>query len=94
MTLANITIDTALRDPNLLGAALGPSTTWDVWISILRAAYGLELSASERVSFDAVAGGREPPHKRVRELWCIIGRRSGKSRVAAALADFIAAFQD
>ncbi|TJW44332.1 MAG: terminase [Mesorhizobium sp.] len=91
---ANITIDKALRDPNLLGAALGPAVTWDTWIAILRAAYGLDLSASERVSFDAVAGGREPPHKRVRELWCIIGRRSGKSRVAAALADFIAAFQD
>ena len=53
-----------------------------------------ELSSTERVSFDAVAGGREPPQKRVRELWCIIGRRSGKSRVAAALADFIAAFQE
>ena len=66
MSLANITIDSALRDPNLLGAALGPSTTWDVWIAILRAAYGLELSASERMSFDAVAGGREPPQKRVR----------------------------
>ncbi|MER8709140.1 terminase [Mesorhizobium sp. M1088] len=65
-----------------------------MWIAILRAAYGLELSASERLAFDAVAGGREPPHKRVRELWCIIGRRSGKSRVAAALADFIAAFND
>ncbi|TIO26936.1 MAG: terminase [Mesorhizobium sp.] len=90
----NTTIDTALRDPLLLGAALGTSPTWDPWIGILRAAYGLELSASERVSFDAVAGGREPPQKRVRELWAIVGRRSGKSRIAAALASFIAAFQD
>ena len=46
------------------------------------------------LAFDAVAGGREPPQKRVREFWAIIGRRSGKSRVAAALADFIAAFQE
>ncbi|MER9816490.1 terminase [Mesorhizobium sp. M0129] len=91
---ANITIDKALRDPKLLGAALGPSTTWDVWIAILRAAYGLDLSPDELTAFNAVAGGRAPPIKRVRELWCIIGRRSGKSRVAAALADFIAAFQD
>ncbi|WP_246674912.1 MULTISPECIES: terminase large subunit [unclassified Mesorhizobium] len=92
--MANITIDTALRDPNLLGAALGQSTTWDTWIAILRAAYGLELSTEELIAFNAVAGGREPPSKRVRELWCIIGRRSGKSRIAAALADFIAAFHD
>ncbi|MER9840324.1 terminase [Mesorhizobium australicum] len=94
MSLSNITIDTALRDQNLLGAALGQSTTWDTWIAILRAAYGLDLSAEERTAFNAVSGGREPPTKRVRELWCIIGRRSGKSRVAAALADFIAAFHD
>ena len=91
---AGITIDRAMRDPNLLGAALGPSASWDTWIAILRAAYGLPLTEAERVAFDAVAGGREPPRKRVRELWCIIGRRSGKSRVAAAVADFIAAFQD
>jgi hypothetical protein len=89
-----ITIDKALRDPNLLGAALGTSPTWDTWIAILRAAYGLPLSDSERVAFDAVAGGREPPKGRVRELWCIIGRRSGKSRIAAALASFIAAFNE
>ena len=33
-----------------------------------------------------------PPGKRVRELWCVVGRRGGKSRVAAALAVFLALF--
>jgi phage terminase large subunit-like protein len=32
------------------------------------------------------------PIKRVRELWCIIGRRGGKSRMAAALACYFALF--
>ncbi|HEV7254502.1 MAG TPA: terminase [Mesorhizobium sp.] len=90
--LARVEIDQALRDPNLLGAALGPSATWDTWLAILRAAFGLPLSAEERAAFDKVSGGREPPQKRVRELWAIIGRRSGKSRVAAALATYQAAF--
>ena len=42
--------------------------------------------------FKAVAGGRVLPLKRVRELWCIIGRRGGKSRMAAALACYFALF--
>jgi hypothetical protein len=29
----------------------------------------------------------------VRELWCVVGRRAGKSRMAAALAVFLALFQ-
>jgi phage terminase large subunit-like protein len=29
----------------------------------------------------------------VRELWCVVGRRAGKSRMAAALAVFQALFQ-
>ena len=38
------------------------------------------------------AGGRNPPAQRVRELWCICGRRGGKSRMAAALACYFALF--
>lgn len=92
--LASITIDEALTDPKLLGAALGPADTWGTWLTILRAAFGLPLDAEQENIFTRVAGGRKAPQKRVRELWAIIGRRSGKSRIAAAVADFIAAFQD
>lgn len=93
-SLSPVTIDSALRDPMLLGAALGAPTTWTSWLAILRAAFGLPLDEKDAAIFASVAGGRKPPTKRVRELWAIIGRRSGKSRVAAAIADFIAAFSD
>ena len=43
-------------------------------------------------AFVAVAGNRAPPTKRVRELWAVVGRRGGKSRIAAALAAFFATF--
>lgn len=46
----------------------------------------------ERKTFAAISGGRVLPLKRVRELWCIIGRRGGKSRMAAALACYFALF--
>ena len=81
-------IDEAMIDPNLLGAGLGSATTWAAWIAILRAAWGLPLDAQQRAVFDTVAGHRAPPTQRVAELWAVVGRRSGKSRMAAAIAVF------
>jgi hypothetical protein len=86
------TIDRALADPNLLGAALGPTTSWQTWLTILRACFGQALSDDELVTFATVAGSRKPPEQRVRELWAVAGRRSGKSRIAAAVLVFIALF--
>jgi hypothetical protein len=85
-----IPIDQALIDKQLLGAALGESASWQQWLSVLRAAYALPMNQSDRERFKLVAGDREPPPKRVDELWVIAGRRSGKTRVASALAAFIA----
>lgn len=87
-----ITIDAALRDPQLLGVGLGDPASWKVWLVTLRAAFGLRLTAAQQRIFHAGAGNRAPPQKRVRELWCIVGRRGGKSRVAAALAVYFACF--
>lgn len=86
------TIDNALGDSALLGAALGDLSTWQTWRAVLKAAFGLELNQDESRAFGSVAGSRKPPSQRVRELWAIIGRRSGKSRMAAALAVFQACF--
>ena len=63
------TIDRVLRDPNLLGAALGDAGPWKTWLAVLRAAFGLPLDEAEAVSFRQVAGDRAPPGRRVRELW-------------------------
>lgn len=93
-TLSSVTIDAALRDPHLLGAGLGPAETWGVWISILKAARALPLTDAERAVFASVAGDREPPLKRVRETWAIVGRRSGKSRMAGAVAVYEAVTAD
>ena len=87
-----ISIHHALTDPQLLGAALGEQASWETWLVVLRAAYGLNLTDQQRETFLAVAGNRHPPTRRVRELWCQISRRSGKSRMAAALATFAALF--
>ena len=62
------------------------------WLAVLKVAYALPLDDDESAIFAAVAGDRAPPSKRVRELWAVVGRRAGKSRIAAALAVYSAAF--
>jgi hypothetical protein len=85
-------IDRALLDRRMLGAGFADISTWRTWLVILKAAFGLRLSEEERATFTAVAGNRAVPTQRVRELWCIAGRRSGKSRIAAAIAIYLALF--
>jgi Terminase large subunit, ATPase domain len=85
-------IDRALTDERLLGAGLGDPMSWAVWLAILRAGFGLPLDEQQKAMFASVAGERSPPARRVRELWAICGRRSGKSRIAAAVAIFLALF--
>ena len=51
-----ITIADALMDDQLIGAALGDPDSWHVWMSVLRAAFGLELDADELKLFQTVAG--------------------------------------
>jgi hypothetical protein len=93
MTISPITIDRALMDPRLLGAALGDISPWSTWMVALKSAFGLGLiTDKERETFATIAGNRSPPEHRVREFWCLVGRRGGKSRIAAALAVFFSCF--
>lgn len=89
-----VTIDQALLDPKLLGGALGDVSTWSTWLALLRSAFGLRLNKKERALFASVAGTRKPPTKRLNELWVAAGRGSGKSRMSAAVAVYLAAFQE
>jgi Phage Terminase len=92
MSTPAIDIDQALRDPNLLGAVLGNQASWQTWRAVLKAAFGLGLNRDEAHAFASVAGNRAPPQQRVRELWAVVGRRAGKSRMAAAIAVYLARF--
>jgi Phage Terminase len=91
--MKHFTVDRVLTDTRLLGAALGDIAPWERWLVGIKAAFGLGLITDrERELFADMAGDRKPPERRVRELWCLIGRRGGKSRMAAALAVYCAFF--
>ena len=88
-----ISVDAALRDRQLLGAALGDLASWRTWSIAIKGAFGLPLNDAERTIFDVIAGGRTPPARPVRELWAVAGRRSGKTRMAAAISVHIGAIE-
>jgi len=87
-----ISIDDALTDRQLLGAALEDLDSWSTWRVILKAAFGEPLTDDELSLFKTLAGGRAAPAERVSELWVIAGRRGGKTRTAGAVGSYLAAF--
>jgi hypothetical protein len=74
----------AFDDPNLFGPHFSGSS-WNGWRAVLKAAHGVALNEEELEFFRKVAD-RDPPKRKVRELWVIAGRRSGKDSVASAMA--------
>src|SRR6516162_3388184 len=88
-----VTMRQALCDRNLLGKALG-GDSWLAWRVLLIAAMGEVLTDEERAIFAKLTGREREPCERVAELWCVIGRRGGKSRAVAALLVYLATMVD
>jgi len=64
--------------------------SWSGWRAVLKAAYALPMTKAE-VDFFRTVAERDPPKRRVRELWIIAGRRAGKDSVASMIAAHAAA---
>jgi hypothetical protein len=90
---AGVTVDiaTAMDDPALFGKWFD-GESWDGWRAVLKAAFGLadQMTADEAAFFREVAE-RDPPKRKVRELWCAIGRRGGKDSATSLIAAWSAA---
>jgi hypothetical protein len=71
-----------------------PGDTWSGWKAVLKAMDALPMSEEEIAFFKSIAGGREPPRRRVSELVAVTARRTGKDSVASAVAAFSAATFD
>jgi len=84
-----VSIVDAFTDDNLLGGSFG-SDTREAWRAILSGAFALPMNNERYNLFKQLAGRREPPSQRVRELWTIAGRRSDKSHTAAGIAVYLA----
>lgn len=79
----------AMQSPELFGDSF-QGESWESWRAVLSGAFAIPMDEDRLTLFKQLAGDREPPQERVRELWCIAGRRSAKTHTAAAIAVYLA----
>lgn len=88
---AQPTILEAIESAELF-APLLDGDSWDAWKAVLAAMFALPLNRKQRRHFAKLAGGRKPPKGPVQEFWAVVGRRGGKTFIAALIVCFLAAF--
>ena len=83
----------ALADPNLF-APWFKDSSWTLWRVVLKATFNIPLNPRGSGPYlPATRAGRAVP-RNVNELWLLVGRRGGKSIIAALIAVYLAAFLD
>src|SRR5438093_9717283 len=93
------------RKPNIIEAIKNPKLfaslprfkkleTWAAWLVVLKAIFGLPMTAEDLVLFKRHTGRLFPPIGGSKETYLIIGRRGGKSFISALITCFIACFID
>src|SRR5215475_2115997 len=90
----SVSILDALEDPQLLAPLFRPAVTWEPWRAFLATLFALPMTEAELAAFRAHTGRQSPPGAPEREGWVIVGRRGGKSRVAALVAVYLACFRN
>ncbi len=68
--------------------------SWSAWRAFLVAVFGLNASPTEATVIRRCTGRQTLPSTPAREVFCIVGRRGGKSRIAALVALYLACFRD
>jgi phage terminase large subunit-like protein len=94
VTTPGPTILETMEDPALFGPWFTPGAPWRSWRAFLAALFGLPLSEPLRMLYQAHTGRTTPPTTSAREAWMVVGRRGGKSRIAALVAVYLATFRD
>src|SRR5262249_2972161 len=67
---------------------------WAGWLVVLKAIFGLPMTAADLSIFQLHTGRTSPPSGGSKETYLIIGRRGGKSFISALVTCFIACFID
>ncbi len=67
--------------------------SWEGWRSLLAALFALPMTPEQLDCYRRHTGRTAPPTAPAREAWLIIGRRGGKSFIAALVALFVAVFR-
>lgn len=90
---AAITILDCMRDRNLFGRSFR-GDSWEAWKSFLAALFALPMTEEQLTIFRECTQRETPPEDGTNEAWLVCGRRSGKSRIMALCAVYLAVFHD
>jgi len=89
----SVTIRDLMTDPDLFGDQFG-TKSWAPWRALLAGFYGLPMGKAELELFQVITALPEAGQVPLLELWLAVGRRGGKSQIAALVAVYEAAFKD
>lgn len=78
---------------NVMGASFG-GPSWAPWWAFLAVVLGQRVNAADVALARRCTGRKALPTTAAREAWCIVGRRGGKSRIAALVAVVLACLRD
>jgi hypothetical protein len=81
-----------VKDPKLFGSWF-KGDSWQAWKAFLAACFALPATAEQREIFKSCTGRTEWPTAQAKETWLCVGRRGGKSILAALVAVFLACFR-
>ena len=88
-----LTILDATRDQALFGPWF-QGKSWDAWKAFLATLFGLPIPKAALENYRQHTRRTSVPEFPAREAWLVVGRRGGKSRIAALVAVFLACFRD
>jgi len=88
-----MTILDAMNDPALFGPWF-KGDSWAAWRAFLAGLFGLPMDTDAEAVYRQHTGRSVLPSAPAREAWVCVGRRGGKSIIAAAAAVFLACFRD
>jgi Terminase large subunit, ATPase domain len=86
----------AIKNPKLFGSLprFKKFDSWSSWLVVLKAIFGLPMTADDLAIFIRHTGRVTPPEAGSKETYLVIGRRGGKSFISALITCFIACFLD
>lgn len=83
-----------INDQHLFRPLFKDLETWRSWLVFLKSLFALPMDGDELSLYRQCTGRQNPPGEPFSEAWVPMGRRSGKSFVAALVAVFMACFRD
>ena len=84
----------ACNDPKLFKPWFDKTATWDGWFAFLHTVFALPMGKEYERIYKECTQREVPPNRTPDEIWLVIGRRGGKSRILALIAIYLACFKD